>query len=485
MLAAMIVTGMTASGEGGELTVESGLTQYQVVQCDQEGLAVLECTGTATPNADGILEARVVRESGAKGKHVAVQWTHAGESSGSTWRARIEGVPVGGPYCLELRLANTKGKVIAEGNVENLLVGDLWILAGQSNMHGRGRNIDVETPSDQVHVFAMNDTWRIAEEPLHRLSESSDRVHNAEAAPGLVADVTGWVHDAGLGLPFAKAMVAETGRPIGLIPCAHGGTSIDQWSPALKDKGGASLYGSMYRRFLAAGGCVRGVLWYQGENDTRDLAAANAYHDKFVDFVAAVRRDLGDPELPFYFAQLGRRLRQPEPERWDILRNAQLQAEGELADCGMVATIDLPLYDYIHISTQGLKTLGRRFAELAISDLHEGESLHGPRFARACVSDTEYHRRVLVTFTGVNGGLVSDGPVQGFSVCDKDGADVPVVYRQEIAPGQPDTVIVYVQSLPEGAQLWYGRGMLPICNVTDQRGLGLPTFGPVPIEAAQ
>ncbi|MCL4218335.1 MAG: hypothetical protein KJ052_15210, partial [Candidatus Hydrogenedentes bacterium] len=44
-------------------------------------------------------------------------------------------------------------------------------------------------------------------------------------------DVTDWTKGAGLGLPFAKAVAEATGRPIGLVPCAHGGTSMTQWSP--------------------------------------------------------------------------------------------------------------------------------------------------------------------------------------------------------------------------------------------------------------
>src|SRR6202023_1447306 len=84
----------------------------------------------------------------------------------------------------------------------------------------------------------------------------------------------------GLGLPFAVEMVARTGIPVGLVPCAHGGTSMDQWSPALKDREGDSLYGSMYRRFVAVGGRVRGVLWYQGESDA-SAKAAPEFEQKF------------------------------------------------------------------------------------------------------------------------------------------------------------------------------------------------------------
>ena len=58
-----------------------------------------------------------------------------------------------------------RGRIFAQ----HVYVGDLWILAGQSNMQGYGDMIDVETPSPYVHSFESRYDWVIAEEPLHRL----------------------------------------------------------------------------------------------------------------------------------------------------------------------------------------------------------------------------------------------------------------------------------------------------------------------------
>ncbi len=107
-----------------------------------------------------------------------------------------------------------------------------------------------------------------------------------------------------MGLSFAVEMVKRTGVPIGLIPCAHGGTSMSQWDPTLKDKGGDSLYGAMIRRFQTIGGKVAGVVWYQGESDASPSAAPK-FPTKFEEFVAAVRRDFGQPDLPFYMCRSG------------------------------------------------------------------------------------------------------------------------------------------------------------------------------------
>ena len=57
------------------------------------------------------------------------------------------------------------------GGAKNVLVGDLWVLAGQSNMEGVGGLVEVETPHPLVHSFQSRETWAVAEEPLHWLGE--------------------------------------------------------------------------------------------------------------------------------------------------------------------------------------------------------------------------------------------------------------------------------------------------------------------------
>ena len=97
----------------------------------------------------------------------------------------------------------------------------------------------------------------------------------------------------GLGLSFAKELYKRTGVPVGLVPCAHGGTSMAQWDPAKKELAGRSLYGSMLRRFRAVCGKVKVVLWYQGESDANHKAH-EAFPNKLERLIASVRNDFGD-----------------------------------------------------------------------------------------------------------------------------------------------------------------------------------------------
>ena len=202
-----------------------------------------------------------------------------------------------------------RASATAIATVGPVFVGDLWVLAGQSNMEGVGDLIDVTPPHPRVMLLGMDGKWEQAEEPLHWLVDSPDPVHSGD--PKTRAERSAQEHKtrtkgAGLGLPFAVAMVESTGVPIGLVACAHGGTSMEQWNPAKKEQGGNSLYGSMLRQVKLAGGKVKGVLWYQGESDANGGRLRRSIPKVFSDFIAAVRSDFGQPELPFYYVQIGR-----------------------------------------------------------------------------------------------------------------------------------------------------------------------------------
>jgi sialate O-acetylesterase len=459
------------------LTIDEGLQPYQVLQAGGDDTATASLAGTTSYTGEAPIEARVVGHSGKR------QWAEAGQAAAGKWDVVIESLSVGGPYTIEVRIETPDGEATAA--VDKILVGDLWVLAGQSNMQGVGNNDNVTPPHELVHVFAMNDDWRIAEEPLHRLNESRDIVHSKveddEERNSLVADVTNWKKGAGLGLPFAVELVKELDRPIGLLACAHGGTSMDQWNPELRDEGGKSLYGSMYRRVQAAGGKVKGVLWYQGESDA-NANAAPVFLEKFQRFVAAVREDFNDPNLPFYYVQIGAFTigEDQNSQWWDMVQQAQLSAEPLLENAGMVTSIDLPLDDPIHIGTDGLKTLGERLANRVLTDVYgEKDLLRGPRLAEMNWQDTPFGPQLHVRFDSVNGALTADGGVHGFSAYDPGGGQL--VFKQQRHPEKDDTVILWMQQRKPDATLHYGKGRGPICTLRDEAGFAVPVFGPQPI----
>lgn len=364
------------------------------------------------------------------------------------------------------------------GGTANVLVGDLWVLAGQSNMEGVGDLRDVETPHPLVHSFQSREQWAVAEEPLHWLGESPRPIHHTiwglpmleTPAPRDPARANG----AGLGLTFAKTLADATGVPIGLIPSAHGGTSMQQWEPSRKAMGGGSLYGATLARVAACGGKVAGILWYQGESDANP-ADAPLYEARMAELVQSFRDDLGQPDLPFYFVQLGGFVTPADPgliTSWSAIRESQRKLAASLPNVGMVSAVDCGLDDGIHIDTPGLKMLGRRLAAVALGT---------PAPSLMSVSYEAARHEIRVSFGDVQGQIVAAGRPAGFSLRDAGGSKVPLIYKT--VPDGADAVLKLNEDpSPLGLHLWYGYGLYPYCNLTDTGGASIPAFGPVAVE---
>jgi sialate O-acetylesterase len=423
---------------------------------------------------------------------------------------KLSGVPVGGPYQANVNIVYRVAEnqlLHAAGAIGPIFVGDLWVLAGQSNMQGVGNLDDVSPPSDRVALLGMDGKWSRAEEPLHWLVDSPDPVHSGD--PATREQRSKQEHatrkkGAGLGLPFATALTAATGVPIGLIATAHGGTSMAQWDPAKKDRGGRSLYGSMLNQVNRAGGKVRGVLWYQGEAEANP-EASKTYPRTMLNFIASVRDDLHDPDLPFYLVQLGRFVHEGPSEGWNAVQEAQRRIPDRIPSTAVVAAVDLELDDGIHIGTLGLKRLGSRLARIAERELFSRVGATNPTFERV---NKRGDSTLIVKFKGVNrvpmsngtpagspnpagspgqtlGGLQPARHITGFSICKADGTEIPMIYDAAVGPSKDTVILRLTGKVPEGAVLWYGRGLDPECNLTDQLDMAVPVFGPIALDEVE
>lgn len=466
-----------AFGAGAELKITVGLTPYQVAQCNAEGKGLILCSGTWS-GENGPLSMRILKDAVP-----LEEWRVVGAAENGQWLAIIDNIPAGGPYTVAVRIEDT---IVS---VDGVLVGDLWVLAGQSNMQGVGNMIDVVQPSPLVNMLAMNGVWRPAQEPLHILAESPDPVHGTfnseEERQAAIEGAKNGPKGAGLGMAFASEMVRRTGRPVGLVCTAHGGTSMEQWNPAGREAGGASLYGSMYAQVQRAGGMIRGALWYQGESDANPEAMA-VFREKCEGLVAAMRRDFENPDMPFYYVQIGRFVNPgTDPASWNRIQDLQRTCETSIPRSGMVAAIDLELDDLIHVGTPGLKRLGKRLANLAERDLYGGTIKGGPRPGEITFQDTAYGKQARVKFNGVNGRLTAAGRPMGFTLSEgPDGAEIPCVYKVELPADAPDTAVLWLQNVPDNPHLWYGRGLDPCVNITDEADMAIPVFGPIPMNPA-
>lgn len=238
----------------------------------------------------------------------------------------------------------------------------VFILAGQSNMSGRGGAANGTwdgvvppecAPSPRVLRLSPALRWEQAREPLH---EGID-----------VGNVVG----IGPGMPFARAVLAAGKVPpaavLGLVPCAQGGTPVANWSR------GTELYDRMLTRARAAlaesngGADLAAVLWYQGEADTMRHDDAERYQRRMEALVRDVRCDLGRPDL--LVIQVGIATAQYNGKFLGRVREAQ-KAVTRIPNVKYVDAMGLPIaIDHTHLTTQAQIQLGNMLANSYLETL--------------------------------------------------------------------------------------------------------------------
>ncbi len=393
---------------------------------------------------------------------------------------RITGIPVGGPY-----------EVKAGGKTyRDVYVGDLWMLAGQSNMQGVGwysRQDLAFRGEDDVRALYMENEWRPARHPLHREFMAYDKVHT-EVLHALPPSTD--FNGVGPGLSFAQRMKSVTGVPQGLICSAHGGTSLENWNPAGKKDGpGKSLYAAMLRRFYDTGSHIKGILWFQGCADAFEDGGRD-FGERTEKFIRSCRDDMNycSEKLPFVQFQLSRVVHEKLPgleENWTLIREAQRLIPYETEDTVTLGTITCELDDLIHISGKSHVRLGRYAADVMASMCGYRPSAMPP-VLKKCVMfrhPVSGWATVDVTFDNVIGGLASEGRASGFSLAEP-GKPPAIDYVYDVSLDGDTARLRIHREIGDvkGLLLYYGYGLNPYANVTDAAGRAMPCFGPVGFE---
>ncbi len=166
---------------------------------------------------------------------------------------------------------------------------DLILLIGQSNMAGRGK-VDAESEPHDARIWMMNaqNVWVEAQDPLH-----FDK-------PGIAG--------VGPGLAFAQKWLELNPKTnLGLVPCAVGGSGIDDWQVGAKHaQTGIFPYDAMLKRVKEAQkqGTIKAILWHQGESDSSP-AKNKVYEAKLTEFFIRLRRDINATKTPIIMGTLG------------------------------------------------------------------------------------------------------------------------------------------------------------------------------------
>jgi hypothetical protein len=221
----------------------------------------------------------------------------------------------------------------------------LFLLAGQSNMAGRGFVEPVDTIGDpRILRFNRDGEWEIAKDPIH-----------------FDKDMAG----VGPGLSFAKQLLKkDSSIVIGLIPSAAGGSSIDNW---LYDKYWEQTQSFPWNQMLIrtklalTKGVLKGILWHQGEADAGG-DKLKAYPEKLVLLVEKFRKVFHSPSLPFVAGELPS-FNKSAPAFNAMLKETakQIKFFAVVAGDGLTANPD-----GIHIDAESERVFGRRYAEQMI-----------------------------------------------------------------------------------------------------------------------
>ena len=220
----------------------------------------------------------------------------------------------------------------------------VFILAGQSNMAGRGLVEPQDTiPSERILSINKSGKVIIAKEPLH-FYEST---------------LTGL----DCGLSFGKEIVKEAPVKISvlLIPAAVGGSSISQWLGDSTHRNVKLL--SNFKERVALGkkyGKIKGILWHQGESDTNPNDAPH-YSERLEQLFKIFRVAAGDENLPILIGELGG---YSDNKIWTVV-NEQIRRYSSIdKNTAVISTSELKdKGDKLHFNSEGQRILGQRFAE--------------------------------------------------------------------------------------------------------------------------
>ena len=266
----------------------------------------------------------------------------------------------------------------------HLFVGDLYLIAGQSNAVGYARDEFIDPPCVGVSVYRLNGNWDLATHPLN--DGTGCQFANRDVP---VPAHSPW-------LIFAKILFRKTGVPVGLLPAALGGSPMASWLP------GQMLYCNAME-MVKNTGMPKGVLWYQGcadaiAGDTQD------YKSRFLEMVERMRRDLGNPTLPFFTCQLNGFTEPDTPQTDDAWAQLRLQQSlcTQIDNVYMLPTAGMKLYDQIHNCTQSNIRIGRQVAAQALANLY-GQNI---RWQSPKVSQVIRNGDVLeIRFANLFGGI--------------------------------------------------------------------------------
>lgn len=383
----------------------------------------------------------------------------------------------------------------------NILVGEVWLCSGQSNMEK-----PIGHQPGQKPCFNAEEELAAANYPNIRLFKA-DRVLSAvpfddlkKFEPWRQCDSNGLnsISFSAAAYFFGREIHTNLNVPVGLVESSWGGTRIEPWTPPVGFKSVASLAKTaipdgqsgrvvtttptvIYNAMIApiAGFGIRGALWYQGESNCMGTNDNDylTYPEKMAALVGGWRKIWDEGNFPFYFVQIApfkyydtknKRVLSPDtlPEFWTL----QSQAARDIKDTGMIVTTDL-VDDLNDIHPRNKQEVGHRLALLARHGTYGQKDVvaAGPVFKQMKVRGNT----AVLQFENADGGLQSKGnePLTWFTIAGADGKFVPA--DAKIAG---DTVEVSASTVEKPAAVRFAWAETAQPNLFNKAGLPAEPF---------
>jgi len=239
--------------------------------------------------------------------------------------------------------------------VQHPKVQDIYLLIGQSNMGGRAAIGELDkTILPNVYLFNRENHWeKAANLPsgMNRYSTVRRKITMQNLNPAYT---------------FGRKLADYTGKRIGIVCNARGGTAIAWWQKGYSGQNDADMYEEAIARTKAAlaaspSAKLRGIIWHQGEGDN-SAAKAAIYMQQLQKLVADLRADLHAPDVPFVAGEVGTWHGRGQGINPVIDQIAQHIPHSDFASSEGLTSRNLPKNDP-HFDTLSQRVLGERYAD--------------------------------------------------------------------------------------------------------------------------
>lgn len=446
---------------------------------------------------------------------IADQTKTAKAGDDGKWLLTLDPLKVGGPHTLTVKGKN-------EIKLDDVLVGEVWVCSGQSNMQwavGQSNDGDLESLAANFPQIRLISVPQVGTQEPQSDFKGEWKLCTPENAKEFSA----------VGFFFGRQLYQTLNVPIGLIDDAWGGSACEAWiardilaadekyqpllarweqieknypqakadyekklaewkvaAEAAKAEGKpapqqpANPDGAMYGNHRPAniyngvlkptiGYGIRGAIWYQGESNA---GRAYQYRDLFPLMISSWRKEWGIGDFPFYWVQLADFMAEktePGDSAWAELREAQTMTMSKLPNTGEAVIIDIGEGKDIH--PRNKQDVGKRLARWALArDYGVNVPYHSPQYKSMEKKDG----KIVITLDYVPSGLrpFDVNELRGFTIA---GDDKKFVNANAKIVG-PNLIEVWSDAVQEPVAVRYAWADNPVCNVYSAEGLPLTPF---------